>query len=269
MALFRQLLTARQSVIIDDIETLQSQISSKEDDITALQGRLDSEVAKINALQSLTTSHTSQLNTNNDTLALNLKIETEKIKTVALQSLTESHTSQITTHDGDITALQGRLDIEEQNIVDLETLTESHTTQINLNDGDILALQGRLDTLDNTIYEKSREFNTIVIRRFNNTTSTVINLNELQVWVNDTNIMVEPTNNLNGYFANRSSKNVALEPLFYSGVSRSVGSMYNNIISTTLEAHSDGNANSTTNAIIIKNISSTFISDIHSIVLYY
>jgi hypothetical protein len=49
--LFRQLLTARQSVIIDDIETLQSQISSKEDDITALQGRLDTEVAKINALQ--------------------------------------------------------------------------------------------------------------------------------------------------------------------------------------------------------------------------
>ena len=46
MALFRQLLTARQSVIIDDIETLQSQISSKEDDITALQGRLDIEVAK-------------------------------------------------------------------------------------------------------------------------------------------------------------------------------------------------------------------------------
>ena len=84
MALFRQLLTARQSVIIDDIETLQSQISSKEDDITALQGRLDTEVAKINALQSLTTSHTSQLNTNGDTLALNLKIETEKIKTVAL-----------------------------------------------------------------------------------------------------------------------------------------------------------------------------------------
>ena len=66
-------MTARQSVIIDDIETLQSQISSKEDDITALQDRLDIEVAKINALQSLTTSHTSQLNTNDDTLALNFK----------------------------------------------------------------------------------------------------------------------------------------------------------------------------------------------------
>ena len=36
MALFRQLLTASQSVIKDDIETLQSQISSKEDDITRI-----------------------------------------------------------------------------------------------------------------------------------------------------------------------------------------------------------------------------------------
>ena len=41
MALFRQLLTARQSVIIDDIETIQSQISSKKTDITALQDRLE------------------------------------------------------------------------------------------------------------------------------------------------------------------------------------------------------------------------------------
>jgi CII-binding regulator of phage lambda lysogenization HflD len=198
-------------------------------------------------------------------LALNLKIENEIIKTVALQSLTASHTSQITSHDGDITALQGRLETEETNIVDLETLTESHTTQINLNDGDILALQGRLEILDDRmdISEKSREFNTIVIRRFNNATSTVINLNELQVWVNDSNIMVEPTNNLNGYFENWSNKHVALEPLFYS-----VGLIYNNIISTALEAHSDGNANSTTNAIIIKNIPSTLISDIQSIVLY-
>ena len=130
MALFEKLSTARQSVIIDDIENLQSQINSKEDDITALQDRLDIEVAKIKALQSLTTSHTSQLNTNGDTLALNLKIENEIIKTVALQSLTESHTSQITSHDGDITALQGRLDIEEQNIIDLDDLTANHIDDI-------------------------------------------------------------------------------------------------------------------------------------------
>ena len=131
MALFRQLLTARQSVIIDDIETIQSQISSKKDDITTLRGILDTEVAKITALQSRTTSHTCQLTSNGDTLALRLQIENEKIKTVALQSLTESHTSQITSHNGDITALQGRLDIEEQKIIDLDELTERHIVDIN------------------------------------------------------------------------------------------------------------------------------------------
>ena len=131
MALFRQLLTARQSVIIDDIETIQSQISSKKDDITTLRGILDTEVAKITALQSLTTSHSCQLTSNGDTSALRLQIENEIIKTVALQSLTESHTSQITSHNGDLTALQGRLDIEEQKIIDLDELTERHIVDIN------------------------------------------------------------------------------------------------------------------------------------------
>jgi hypothetical protein len=77
MALFRQLLTARQSVIIDDIETIQSQISSKKTDITALQDRLEMEENKIVALQTLTTNHTSQLTSNGDILALNEKIENE------------------------------------------------------------------------------------------------------------------------------------------------------------------------------------------------
>ena len=95
-------MTARQSVIIDDFETLQSQISLKDDDITALKGRLDSEVAKIIALRSLTTSHASQLTFNGDILAFNLKLETDKLKIVALQSLTTSHTIEITSHDDDL-----------------------------------------------------------------------------------------------------------------------------------------------------------------------
>ena len=75
MALFKKLSTARQSVIIDDIETIQSQISSKKTDITALQDRLEIEENKIVALQSLTTNHTSQLMSNGDILALNEKLE--------------------------------------------------------------------------------------------------------------------------------------------------------------------------------------------------
>jgi hypothetical protein len=74
MALFRQLLTARPSINIDDIETIKSQISPKKTDITALQGRLDIEESKILALQSLTTNHTSQLTSNGDILELNLKL---------------------------------------------------------------------------------------------------------------------------------------------------------------------------------------------------
>jgi predicted nucleic acid-binding Zn-ribbon protein len=237
MALFRQLLTARQSVIIDDIETLQSQISSKEDDITALQGRLDSEVAKINALQSLTTSHTSQLNTNNDTLALKLQIENEKIKTVALQSLTESHTSQITSHDGDITALQGRLDIEEQNIIDLDdltanhiddidalqTLTASHTTDIASNTADILTKQDLITSssylncnslttnhleVDNII-STSQFFDTIVVRRptaVAGVGSNRVGVKELQCWVDGVNIMID--NDLTSYFTSWLNKEV-------------------------------------------------------------
>jgi len=292
MALFRQLLTARQSVIIDDIETLQSQISSKEDDITALQGRLDSEVAKINALQSLTTSHTSQLNTNNDTLALKLQIENEKIKTVALQSLTESHTSQITSHDGDITALQGRLDIEEQNIIDLDdltanhiddidalqTLTASHTTDIASNTADILTKQDLITSssylncnslttnhleVDNII-STSQFFDTIVVRRptgVSGVGSDRIGVKELQCWVNGVNIMIN--NGLTSYFANWLNKEADIGSQNASTTSTLA---YNNSIDDlgALSSSSE-NLNAT---LIIKNIPYTPIHNIQAIVFY-
>ena len=215
MALFRQLLTARQSVIIDDIETLQSQISSKEDDITALQGRLDSEVAKINALQSLTTSHTSQLNTTNDTLALKLQIENEKNKIVALQSLTESHTSQISSNDDDITDLQGWLDIEETKIIDLEDLTANHTDDINAlqtptasHADDIATNTAVMSTKQDGITTstdlecnsfatsnlvvKGEKFDTILIRR-TDAVPVIVNLRTLQIYVNNVNIIESAT----------------------------------------------------------------------------
>ena len=229
MALFRQLLTARQSVIIDDIETIQSQISSKKDDITTLRGILDTEVAKITALQSLTISHTSQLTSNGDTLALRLQIENEIIKTVALQSLTESHTSQITSHNGDLTALQGRLDIEEQKIIDLDDLTgnhigdiealqeltASHTTDIASNTSNILTKQATITSSTNltcnslttnhlevnNVISTSQFFDTIVIRRLTGISgigSDRIGVKELQCWVNGVNIMIN--NGLTSYF---------------------------------------------------------------------
>ena len=61
--------------------------------------------------------------------------------------------------------------------------------------------------MDNVITYEANQFNTIVIRRFDETTE-IINLNELQCWVNDINIMALPTNNLNTYFTNWSNKDV-------------------------------------------------------------
>jgi hypothetical protein len=65
-------------------------------------------------------------------------------------------------------------------------------------------------------------FYKIVIRRFDETTSPQINLNELQCWVNGSNIMVETTNYLAGYFAYWANKEVATEAFFYENVLRSV-----------------------------------------------
>ena len=49
--------------------------------------------------------------------------------------------------------------------------------------------------MDNVITYEANQFNTIVIRRFDETNFETINLNELQCWVNNVNIMVLPTNN--------------------------------------------------------------------------
>jgi hypothetical protein len=108
------------------------------------------------------------------------------------------------------------------------------------------------------------QFNTLVVRR--PTGNDKIVLNEIQVWVNDANIMVQPTNNLIGYFADwDTDKDTSLPPIDYQGVIRSVDKVYNNI----LENNNDFGAHSESgNALIIKDIPLTNINDIHSIVIY-
>ena len=69
-----------------------------------------------------------------------------------------------------------------------------------------------LNVDDVITYEKYNQFNTIVIRRFDEATTSYINLHELQCWVNDVNIMI--TSGITGYFANWSNKEVPLNPLF-------------------------------------------------------
>ena len=108
------------------------------------------------------------------------------------------------------------------------------------------------------------QFNTLVLRR--PTGNDKIILNEIQVWVNDANIMVQPTNNLIGYFADwDTDKDSPLPPLDFNDIIRSVDKVYNNI----LEINSDFGTHSVDgNALIIKNIPLTNINDIQSIVYY-
>ena len=100
-----------------------------------------------------------------------------------------------------------------------------------------------------------------MIRLFNEASTTSINLNELKVWVNGSNILFPNSASLTGYFALWSNKEIDRGSLL--GTSP-VSKIYNNIIESDIGAHSLLGAN----ALIIKNIPLTFINDIQAIVLY-
>jgi len=108
------------------------------------------------------------------------------------------------------------------------------------------------------------QFNTLVLRRPGVIGEIIFN--EIQVWVNGVNIMVEPTNSLIGYFADWDvDKDTKIPPLTYINIIRSVDKVYNNILENNDDfgAHSSG-----ANALIIKDIPLTNIYDIQSIVIY-
>ena len=169
-------------------------------------------------------------------------------------------TKQDSINDGDLTIaktaqLQTALDDKQDEIISTTDLILNSITTSFLN------TSGRVG-FDTT----NIQFNTIVLRR--PTGNDRIILNEIQVWVNDVNIMVQPTNNLIGYFADwDTDKDTPLPPLDFEGVIRSVDKVYNNIleINSNFGTHSDSNA---TSALIIKDIPLTIINDIQSIVYY-
>ena len=254
-----------------DITSLQSLTATHNTDITALQGRLDTEEPKTTALQTLTATHTTDIASNTNNIAsLDVDLFTEQQKTSALQTLTASHTT-------DIASLDTRLDTEEPKTTALQTLTASHTDDIASNTADILTKQdlitsstdltaNSLTTEDlevngNIIINKKNYFDTIVIRLFNEASTTSINLNELQVSVNGSNILFPNSASLTGYFALWSNKEIDRGSLL--GTSP-VPNIYNNIIETEIGAHSVSGGN----ALIIKNIPLTSINEIQAIVLY-
>ena len=104
-----------------------------------------------------------------------------------------------------------------------------------------------LNVNENINLNKATYFNTIVIRRFNEADYNIINLNELQVWVNGSNILFPNSTFLTGYFANWADKQT--DRGSYEGNSP-VSNIYNNIIESTYGTHSV----SGTKALIIKKI---------------
>jgi hypothetical protein len=107
-------------------------------------------------------------------------------------------------------------------------------------------------------------FNTIVIRRptgitggLDNANKNVINLNELQVWVNDTNIIIN--NGLTSFDVNFNDKDTIIKS--------SAEEIYNNVIEEDTGTAS-GPSSTIEVALIIKNIPYTSINDIQAFVLY-
>ena len=114
--------------------------------------------------------------------------------------------------------------------------------------------------LNGNIYlSKIKNFDTIVVRRLDETTEDAINLREIQTWVNGVNIMIN--NGLTSYFAMWSDKET--DAGFY--LTHDSTLVYNDIIQSGFETHSNPNQ---ANALIIKNIPLTSINEIQAIVYY-
>ena len=112
----------------------------------------------------------------------------------------------------------------------------------------------------------TREFNTIVIRRPNQTyggADPSILIRELQCWVNDINILVANSIDLVSYFASFLNNSVPIDP---PELNRPASNAYNNDITGNLDTGSPGD--DVNIAIIIKNIPLTFVKDIQSLVFY-
>ena len=125
--------------------------------------------------------------------------------------------------------------------------------------------------VDDKIVHEDQSFNTIVVRRADQSDLNFIDLVELQCWVNNANLIVDNSGILNGYFANWQDNSVELPPVsdFY-GVN-DVSNSYNNIFETTTsESRAIGNGivDGLTNAMIIKNVPLTLINDVQAIVFY-
>jgi hypothetical protein len=176
------------------------------------------------------------------------------------------------TIDGNVT-ITGDLVIGTTNVI-----TEIGTKQDSIQDDDLTiaktsglqtALDDKQDTISNfeingnvNLNTSGTNFDTIVVRRPTNVTGItddyLIDLNELQIWVNDANILVENASSLISSVVSWSNKDIDL------GSQKLPTNLYNGVLSD-----GDGvltlDPSPTDIAIIIKNIPTTKINDIHAV----
>ena len=125
--------------------------------------------------------------------------------------------------------------------------------------------------VDDKIVHEDQSFNTIVLRRADQSDLNYIDLVELQCWVNDVNILVVKSGILNGYFANWQDNSVELPPASDLYGVHDVSNSYKNIFETDTESRAIGQGivDGLTNAMIIKNVPLTLINDVQAIVFLY
>jgi len=121
-----------------------------------------------------------------------------------------------------------------------------------------ISVNGSCD-IDTTIY-----FDTIVLRKEDPTLSDdFIEINEIQVWINNVNLMVQPNTSSVGYFADwEVDKEVVIPARIVDGGLGEVDLVYNNVLEDRVASSADATA------MIIKEFPLTSINDIRSIVIY-
>ena len=271
-------LAAKQDLIKDDnllisyTTGLQAALNDLSDNDVSLQSNIDKKQDKITNNNYLEISDVSGLSQalENATVNLESTAKLASVNTFTANQVIDADLKAnnvvvaITTPTLD-TQLTSKLYVDTEINKKQDTITTSTDLETNSITTNNLNVNGGV-CIDNKTY-----FDTIVIRRPTGITgyigganSFLVNLRELQCWVNGINILFN--NGLTSYFAEWTDKDTDIGFIFQEGVDRSAPAMYNNVfeaVGPTSPETSDANT-----VLIIKNIPYTNISTIQSLVLY-
>ena len=144
------------------------------------------------------------------------------------------------------------------NVNGLTTLNEVNASSITTNN---LVVNESLNINNVITYEKYKQFDTLVMRREDEDDTRALNPNEIQVFVNNDNILFPNPAGMTSYFAVWSAKFTPIASASGGGTEL----VYNNSVQFGAESLSAGGAN----ALIINNITPTFVDEIQAIVFYH